>query len=79
MEQNSEKFYELKRMMNILRAKKGYHTELISLYIPYNKRLSEITSHLKKEVSGSRNIKLKSTRKNVQASITTLLGTIKTL
>lgn len=71
------KRYRTKKLIENLKDKKGFHTELISLYIPSDKKLSDVTNYLKNEVSESQNIKSKLTRKNVLDSISTLLGQLK--
>ena len=74
------KTFELHKMKNtfeILRKKKGFHTELISLYIPSERRISFIVNYLKNEISKSKNIKTTLTKKNVLESISKLLGQLK--
>ncbi|TFG25277.1 MAG: peptide chain release factor 1 [Promethearchaeota archaeon] len=71
--------YKTKKLLELLKSKKGFHTELISLYIPHDRKLSDVTNHLKNEVSESQNIKSKLTRKNVLDSISTLLGQLKNI
>ena len=74
------KTFELHKMKNtfeILRKKKGFHTELISLYIPSERRISFIVNYLKNEISQSQNIKTTLTKKNVLESISKLLGQLK--
>jgi peptide chain release factor subunit 1 len=68
------KIYKTKKLLDLLKSKKGFHTELISLYIPPDRKLSDVTNYLKNEVSESQNIKSKLTRKNVLDSIATLQG-----
>jgi peptide chain release factor subunit 1 len=70
------KIYKTKKVLELLKSKKGFHTELISLYIPPDRKLSDVTNYLKNEVSESQNIKSKLTRKNVLDSIATLQGQI---
>jgi peptide chain release factor subunit 1 len=72
-------FYRTKKLLDQLKSKKGFHTELISLYIPHDRKLSDITNHLKNEISESQNIKSKLTRKNVLDSISTLLGQLRNI
>lgn len=69
--------FKVKRILETLKSKKGFHTELISLYIPHDRKLSDVTNYLKNEVSESQNIKSKLTRKNVLDGISTLLGMLK--
>ena len=49
--------FRLKKMLELLEGKKGYHTELVSLYIPPGRQLSDITSYLKQEHGTAANIK----------------------
>jgi len=76
---NDLKIYRTKQKIDELKNKKGFHTELISLYIPHDRKISDVTNHLKKEISESQNIKSKLTRKNVLDSINSLLGQLKNI
>ncbi|MFX1480207.1 MAG: peptide chain release factor aRF-1 [Promethearchaeota archaeon] len=76
---NDLKIYKIKQLLDDLRKKKGFHTELISLYIPYDRKISDVTNHLKNEISESQNIKSKLTRKNVTDSINSLLGQLRNI
>lgn len=69
--------YNLKRRIKELDEMKGRHTELISLYVPQDKQLSEVTAYLKNELSQSSNIKSKTTRKNVMGAIESILSRLK--
>jgi peptide chain release factor subunit 1 len=69
--------YNLKRKIEELKQCKGKHTELISLYVPPSKQISDITSYLKNEQSQSQNIKSKTTRKNVLSAIESILSRLK--
>ena len=71
--------YRTKKLLENLSNKKGFHTELISLYIPHDRKLSDVTNYLKNEVSESQNIKSKLTRKNVLDGISSLLGQLKNI
>ena len=70
--------YDMKRKLEELEGCKGKHTELISLYIPPTKQISDVTSYLKNELSESQNIKSKTTRKNVLSAIESILSRLKT-
>ncbi len=74
---NDLKVYKTRKLLEYLKDKKGFHTELVSLYIPPDRKLSDVTNYLKNEVSESQNIKSKLTRKNVLDSISSLLGQLK--
>ncbi|NHJ24717.1 MAG: peptide chain release factor 1 [Candidatus Lokiarchaeota archaeon] len=71
--------YQTKKVLEKLRKKRGFHTELVSVYIPHDRKISDVTNHLKNEVSESQNIKSKLTRKNVLDSIASLLGQLKNI
>ena len=71
--------YQLKREIKFLKSKKGFHTELITLLIPPERKLSDVTNYLKNEINESSNIKSKLTRKNVIDSITALIQRLKTM
>ena len=76
---NDLELYKTKKLLEVLKGKKGFHTELISLYIPHDRKLSDVTNYLKNEVSESQNIKSKLTRKNVLDGISVLLGQLKNI
>jgi len=69
--------YEFKRKLEELRVAKGRATELVSLYIPPSKQISDVTAYLRNEYAQSSNIKSKSTRKNVMWAIDSLMGKLK--
>jgi peptide chain release factor subunit 1 len=73
------KIYKTKQKIEELKSKRGFHTELISVYIPHDRKISDVTNHLKNEISESQNIKSKLTRKNVLDSINSLLGQLKNI
>lgn len=76
---NDLAIYKTKQIVDNLGKKKGFHTELISLYIPSDKKISDVTNYLKNEISESQNIKSKLTRKNVLDSISSILGQLKNI
>ncbi len=69
--------YVLKKKIEELKECRGKHTELISLYIPSNKQISDVSSYLKNELSESQNIKSKTTRKNVLSAIESILSRLR--
>jgi peptide chain release factor subunit 1 len=69
--------YEFKKKLESLRMKKGRGTELISLYIPPDKQISDVTSQLREEHSQASNIKSKVTKTNVQGAIDSLLSRLR--
>jgi peptide chain release factor subunit 1 len=78
MKQLTEKEkYDLKRKLEELRACKGQHTELISLYIPPTRQISDVMAYLRNEYSESSNIKSKTTRKNVLSAIESIMSRLR--
>jgi peptide chain release factor subunit 1 len=71
--------YEFRRSLEEVRKIAGRGTELISLYIPPSRQISDVAAYLRNEYSQSSNIKSASTRKNVQAAISSILSRLKGL
>ena len=69
--------YEFKKMLERLEAKEGSGTELISLYIPPDKQIFDVTAQLRDEFGQCANIKSKQTRTNVQSAISSILSRLK--
>jgi peptide chain release factor subunit 1 len=55
--------------LNTLASKEGRGTELVSVYVPPGKQISEVTNMLRDEYGTASNIKSTTTRKNVQDAI----------
>ena len=71
--------YELKKQLARLRELKGSGTELISVYIPANQPVHEMSNKLREEAGQATNIKSKSTRKNVGDALDTVISKIVTI
>ncbi|MDD3622251.1 MAG: peptide chain release factor aRF-1 [Methanofollis sp.] len=69
--------YEFKKMLERLQSKQGSGTELISLYIPPDKQIYDVTAQLRDEFGQCANIKSKQTRTNVQSAISSILSRLK--
>jgi len=69
--------YEFRRSFEEVRKLSGRGTELISLYVPPSRQVSDVAAYLRNEYSQSSNIKSASTRKNVQAAISSILARLK--
>ena len=69
--------YEFRRSLEEVRKLSGRGTELISLYVPPSRQVSDVSNYLRSEYSQSSNIKSASTRKNVQAAISSILSRLK--
>lgn len=74
---SSKELYEFKKTLKELSEKRGKGTELVSVYIPPDKQLSDVGKHMRDELGQSANIKSKSTRKNVQSAIEVILQRIR--
>ncbi|MBQ6813216.1 MAG: peptide chain release factor aRF-1 [Methanobrevibacter sp.] len=76
-EVSSKELYEFKKTLKELGEKKGKGTELVSMYVPPDKQLSDIIKQMRDELGQSANIKSKSTRKNVQSAIEVIMQRIR--
>jgi peptide chain release factor subunit 1 len=74
---NSVARYEFKRKLEELHSVKGSATELVSLYIPPTRQISDVAKYLRNEYAQSTNIKSRTTRKNVLWAIESLLAKLK--
>ena len=62
--------FRIKREVDMLASKEGRGTELVSLYVPLGRQVSEVLAMLRQEYGTASNIKSDTTRKNVQDAIT---------
>jgi len=69
--------FRLKRALDTLAAKEGRGTELVSLYVPHGRQISEVIAMLKQEHGTAANIKSDTTRKNVQDAIVKVMQRLK--
>lgn len=65
----SLELFRLKKTLDTLAKKEGRGTELISLYVPPGKQISDVVNMLRDEYGTASNIKSTTTRKNVQDAI----------
>jgi len=70
---DTEKMYELRKVLRRLGAFKGSGTELISVYIPAGSPIHEMSGKLREEMSQASNIKSKSTKLNVTGALERIL------
>ena len=56
-EKSTYRRYLLKKNLEVLKNKRGFHTALISVFVPPSRKISDVTNQLKNEVSESQNIK----------------------
>ncbi len=69
--------YSFQRKLDEIAAAKGRATELISLYVPSGKQISDVMGYLRNEYAQSSNIKSRTTRKNVMWAIESLMGRVR--
>ncbi len=74
---DSVTLYRFKKFIKELESKTGRGTELISIYIPPGKLISEVIGYLRQEYATAANIKSKTTRKNVQDAIESAIQRLK--
>jgi peptide chain release factor subunit 1 len=65
----SLELFRLRKTLNTLASKEGRATELITLYVPPGKQVSDAINMLRDEYGTASNIKSTATRKNVQEAI----------
>ena len=69
--------HRLRKTLETLASKEGRGTELISLYVPPDRQIHEVTANLREEHGTASNIKSRTTRKNVQDAIERVLQRLK--
>ena len=69
VKKTSLELFRLRKTLNTLASKEGRATELISLYVPPGKQISDAINMLRDEYGTASNIKSTTTRKNVQEAI----------
>ena len=69
--------FRFQRMLEALERKEGRGTELITVYIPPGKQISDVMNDLRSEWGTAGNIKSKTTRKNVQDALTKVMEQLK--
>jgi peptide chain release factor subunit 1 len=69
VKKTSLELFRLRKTLNTLASKEGRATELITLYVPPGKQISDAVNMLRDEYGTASNIKSTTTRKNVQEAI----------
>ena len=69
--------FRFQRMLEMLEEKEGRGTELITVYIPPGKQVSDVMNDLRTEWGTAGNIKSKTTQKNVQGALTKAMEQLK--
>jgi len=71
-EQTDRQRYEFQKVIEELKEYRGSGTQLVTIYVPPDKQLSDIVAHVTQEHSEASNIKSKDTRTNVQDALKSL-------
>ncbi len=69
MKKSSLELFRLRKTLQTLASKEGRATELITMYVPPGKQISDAINMLRDEYGTASNIKSTTTRKNVQEAI----------
>lgn len=69
--------YEFKRALEELSTASGRGTELVSVYVPADKPISDAANYIRQEYGQAANIKSSSTKKNVQGALSSILAELK--
>jgi peptide chain release factor 1, archaeal and eukaryotic forms len=64
--------YEFRKVIEELKQYEGSGTQLVTIYIPEDKQVSDVVAHVTQEHSEASNIKSKQTRTNVQDALTSI-------
>ncbi|PSP18512.1 peptide chain release factor 1, partial [Halobacteriales archaeon QH_10_67_13] len=61
--------YEFRKVIEELSEYRGSGTQLVTIYVPEERQLSDVVAHVTQEHSEASNIKSKQTRTNVQDAL----------
>jgi len=71
-EASDRKKYEFRKVIEDLTEFEGSGTQLVTIYVPEDRQVSDVVAHVTQEHSEASNIKSKSTRTNVQDALTSI-------
>ena len=71
-EQSDRKKYEFRKVIEDLKDFDGSGTQLVSIYVPADRHISDVVQHVTQEHSEAANIKSKQTRTAVQDALTSI-------
>ncbi len=71
-EQSDRKKYEFRKVIEDLKDFDGSGTQLVSIYVPEDRQISDVVTHVTQEHSEAANIKSKQTRTAVQDALTSI-------
>ncbi|MEF8938078.1 MAG: peptide chain release factor aRF-1, partial [Halovenus sp.] len=76
-EQTDKQKYEFQKVIEELEDYRGSGTQLVTIYIPPDKQISDVVAHVTQEHSEASNIKSKDTRTNVQDALKSIKDRLK--
>ncbi|WP_254536448.1 peptide chain release factor aRF-1 [Halomarina litorea] len=71
-DQSERQKYEFQKVIEDLREYRGSGTQLVTIYVPPDRQISDVVAHVTQEHSEAANIKSKDTRTAVQDALTSL-------
>ncbi|MFB6112930.1 MAG: peptide chain release factor aRF-1 [Halodesulfurarchaeum sp.] len=69
--------YEFRKVIEELKEYSGTGTQLVTIYVPPDKQISDVVAHVTQERSEASNIKSKETRTNVQNALSSIRARLK--
>ena len=69
--------YEFRKVIEELKEYRGSGTQLVTIYVPPDRMISDVTAHVTQEHSEASNIKSKDTRTNVQDALKSIKDRLK--
>jgi peptide chain release factor subunit 1 len=76
-EPSDRKKYEFQKVIEDLKSYTGSGTQLVTIYVPPDKQISDVVAHVVQEHSEAANIKSKDTRTNVQDALSSIKARLK--
>jgi len=76
-EQSDKQKYEFRKVIEELKEYRGSGTQLVTIYVPPERLISDVVAHVTQEHSEASNIKSKETRTNVQDALKSIKDRLK--
>ena len=76
-EQSDRQKYEFRKVIEKLKKYRGSGTQLVTIYVPPDRLISDVVAHVTQEHSEASNIKSKETRTNVQDALKSIKDRLK--
>jgi len=76
-QQTDKQKYEFQKVIEELKDYSGSGTQLVTIYVPPDRQISDVAAHITQEHSEASNIKSKDTRTNVQDALTSIKDRLK--